>query len=99
VPTLTVTIPSTGRVPAVLLDVAAREGFAVGATHPTVADALQAWLRGRVRGIYREQASAAAREQALTDAEAAIETAATRSPRQRSRDARRREPREPEHRG
>jgi hypothetical protein len=32
--------------------------------------------RGRVRGIYREQASAAAREQALVDAEAAIETAA-----------------------
>jgi len=75
-PNLTVTVPNTGRVPAILLDVAAREGFAVGATYPTAADALQAWLRGRVRGIYREQASAAAREQALTDAEAAIETAA-----------------------
>ena len=75
-PTLTVTVPNTGRVPNVLLEVAAREGFVVGATYPTAADALQAWLRGRVRGIYREQASAAAREQALVDAEAAIETAA-----------------------
>jgi hypothetical protein len=74
--TLTVTVPNTGRVPNVLLEVAAREGFVVGATYPTAADALQAWLRGRVRGIYREQASAAAREQALVDAEAAIETAA-----------------------
>jgi hypothetical protein len=73
-PTLSVTIPNAGRVPAVLLDVAAKEGFAIGATYPTAADALQAWLRGRIRGIYREQASAAAREQALTDAEAVIET-------------------------
>ena len=75
-PALTVTIPNSGRVPAVLVDVAARDGFVIGATYPTAADALQAWLRGRVRGIYREQARAAAREQALTDAEAAIETAA-----------------------
>ena len=74
--TLTIAIPNAGRVPAVLLDVAAREGFAVGATYPTPAEALQAWLRSRVRGIYREQARVAAREQALSDAEAAIETAA-----------------------
>ena len=73
--TLTITVPNAGRVPAVLLDVAAREGFIVGATYLTPADALQAWLRNRVRGIYREQARASAREQALSDAEAAIETA------------------------
>src|SRR5439155_14921278 len=74
--TLTITVPNAGRVPAVLLDVAAREGFSVGATYVTPADALQAWLRGRLPGIYREQARAAAREQALSDAEATIETAA-----------------------
>ena len=74
--TLTVTIPNTGRVPGVLLDVAAREGFAVGATFPTPAEALQAWLRSRVRGIYRDQARASAREQALADAETAIDSTA-----------------------
>ena len=73
---LALTVPNAGRVPAVLLDVAAREGFAVGATYPTPTEALQAWLRSRVRGIYREQARVSAREQALSDADATIETAA-----------------------
>lgn len=73
---LTVTIPTSGRVPTVLLDVAARDGFAVGPTYQNAQEALTAWLRAHLREIYRQQAQAAAHEQATTDAEAAIDTQA-----------------------
>ena len=70
---LILTIPDTGRVRAVLLDVAARDGFPVVPGGRTPAEALQTWLRAHVRGLYRQQALAAARQTAITQAEEAIE--------------------------
>jgi len=71
---LSVTIPNTGRVPTVLLDVAARAGFPVGPTYPTPQAALAAWLQAHLRELYRQQARPGAREQAHTDAEVRINT-------------------------